>query len=103
MKSPILILFIIFNLLAINLVSAKDTHHEETPESYLKMVHDDSTLTISIDESDCNHLCHLSSHLVGFISQDTQPSIINSAVTFIALNELFHSRTSPPPSQPPKA
>jgi len=107
MKSPILILFIIFNLLAINLVSANNKYDEETTESH--HVHsqagsaENTTLENAVDAHSCDHLCHVSSHMAGFISQITHIQIVKKAVTLPVLNEQLHSLILDPPFLPPKA
>jgi len=103
MKSSFLILFIIFNMLTINLVSASKMYDEKTSESHLIQIQGESDLGSCIDESACDHFCHFSSHMMGLISQITQPLTTEVAVTYFALNEAFHSLIIPPPFQPPKA
>jgi len=104
MKSPALILFIIFNLLAINLVSASNMYDDKMTESHLVSAHDDnSTLVDSHDEAVCTHFCHISSHMVGFISQIKPPPVITAHVIYFTLNKRFQSFIHTPPSQPPKA
>jgi hypothetical protein len=107
MKSPILILFIILNLLSVNLVSAMNIYNEDTSESHL--VHEqtsstqDVVLASCVDESSCDHFCHISAHMVGFITQITQITTVNTVVSSSVLIEQFHSLTLDPPYQPPQA
>lgn len=105
MKSPLLILFIILNLLTINMVSASNTYSDKLMESNLVSANqDDSTHTDSDhDESACNHFCHISSHMVGLVSQITPSSIIRDPVLYFVYKKQFHSFIHTPPSQPPKA
>lgn len=103
MKSPFVILFIIFNLLAINLVSASSMYGEVTTESHSMQVQDDSGITVHIDKSVCNHFCHMSSHMVGLVSQLAQLPIVVANSIYFASNEPFQALTLSPPIQPPKA
>jgi hypothetical protein len=103
MKSPFLILFIIFNLLAINLVSANNMYDEKMTESHLIQLQDDSELGVCIDESVCSHFCHISSHMLGLISPLAQVVTVASGSTYFISNASFHSLILTPPSQPPKA
>jgi len=107
MKSPLLILFIIFNLLAINLVSAMNIYNEETTESHHVHSQDSSAentvLEHAFDTSSCDHLCHVSSHMVGFISQITHIQTVDNSIDLPVLNEPLHSLILDPPFQPPKA
>jgi len=107
MKSPILILFIIFNLLAANLVSAMNIYTEDTIESH--HVHsqanstDNTILENGFDTSSCDHMCHVSSHMIGFISQITHIQAVDNLIDLPVLNEPLHSLILDPPFQPPKA
>ncbi len=107
MKSPILILFIILNLLAVNLVSAMNIYNEDTSESHL--IHSQSssdaevTLASCVDESSCDHFCHISSHMIGFISQPTAVAKLTSVIAAPAFSVQFHSLDLEPPFQPPQA
>jgi len=103
MKSPFLILFIIFNLLAINLVSASNMYDEEMSESHLIHAQDESNLGACIDESVCSHFCHISSHMVGLINQLPQVAAVAFGSTYFISNTSFHSFVLTPPSQPPRA
>ncbi|MFT7413939.1 MAG: hypothetical protein ACI9FO_000594 [Methylophagaceae bacterium] len=55
------------------------------------------------NESTCNHFCHISSHMVGLVSQIITPSITRDAVLYFAFTKQFHSFIHTPPSEPPKA
>ena len=102
MKSPILILFIIFNLLAINLVSASNVYEEKVTESHMMQLADDADS--SIGKSACDDHCgHISSHIMGLISHITQPTAINTPTLYFTLNKQFNSFVLSPPSHPPKA
>jgi len=103
MKSPILILFIILNLLAVNLVSAMNMYDEETTESPLIQLQGDTALASCIDESSCDDICHISAHMMGLVSQITQIQTVENAISRPVLNEPFHSLTLDPPIQPPQA
>lgn len=103
MKSPLIILFIIFNLLAINLVSANSQYDEEIAPSHLLKTHVDATQAMCADESSCDHCCHISAHMTGVISQVIQITTFNTFTTHISLNESFYSLTLDPPVQPPQA
>ncbi len=107
MKSPILVLFIVLNLLAVNLVSAMNIYNEDTAESHLVhelQSHVDAEVALAncVDESSCDHFCHISSHMVGFISQVTQVTAVNMVLTTPVLIERFHSLVLEPPFQPPQ-
>ncbi len=82
-------------------------YNEDTTESHLVHSQNDSaheTVAVScIDESSCDHFCHISSHMVGFISQTIQLSTVDTAIIFPVLNEHFHSLILAPPFQPPQA
>jgi hypothetical protein len=101
MKSPLLILFIIFNMLTINLALAGDWYDSES-DSHVSLVQD-AAVTSTDSQSDCDHFCHISSHLVGIVSQILPYLTINTVTVFRALNELFTSRALTPPIQPPIA
>jgi hypothetical protein len=102
MKSPLLIIFIIFNLLTINLVSAGNLYGGDI-DSQTVQVQKDAETTSSVSEPDCDHFCHISSHMVGFISVAAQPYSDNAASTFIRLKQKSVSLSLTSPSQPPKA
>jgi hypothetical protein len=102
-KSPILIVFIIFNLLAVNLVSATVMYDEETTESHLVQSPDDSVPASCIDESSCDHFCHISAHMLGFISHATPLANSDASIAYPVKDEPFHSLTVDPPTQPPQA
>tara|TARA_R110001606_G_scaffold399222_2_gene582382 strand:- start:36357 stop:36674 length:318 start_codon:yes stop_codon:yes gene_type:complete len=105
MKSPFLILFIVMNLLAINMVSASNTYSDKVTESHLVSAqHDDSSSTDTHhDESACSHFCHISSHMVGLVSQIITPSVVRDPASYYAFTKQFYSFIHTPPSQPPKA
>jgi hypothetical protein len=102
MKSPFLILFIIFNMLSINLVSASDWYDIES-DTHILEVESDTVGTSSVDQSDCDHFCHISSHMVGIVTQVFPHLTTNPETNFFAQNELFTSQTLSPPIQPPIA
>ena len=113
MKSPLLILFVIFNLLAVSTVSAMKIYEEEVKESHLIKSHehaghehelnDEVTLASCIDESSCDHFCHVSSHMLGFVSQDNAVSLNTSPLFFSRFTQRLHSINLDPPSEPPQA
>lgn len=105
MKSPFLILFLILNLLAINLASASFSYSEKEAESHsLSAQHDHSTENHNDhDESKCTHFCHISSHMVGLVSQITTPAFNRDSVSYLAFKKQFDSFIQTPPSEPPKA
>ncbi len=138
MKSPILILFIIFNLLAINLVSANSEFDEETVASHLLQSHtgshhtdshvdshtgshidtmhshasaahnhtDNQSIATTVscaDESSCDHCCHISAHMIGFITRLSTISTVTTSVTFDKFSEQLSSLAIAPPYHPPQA
>jgi hypothetical protein len=113
MKSPLLILFVIFNLLAVSTVSAMKVYEEEVKESHLIKSHDhaahehemddEATLASCIDESSCDHFCHVSAHMLGFVSQDNSTITKNSLVFSNRFKQRLHSINLDPPSEPPQA
>jgi len=103
MKSPILILFIIFNLLAVNLVLASNMYDEEKSESHLVQSHDDTASENCIDESSCDHFCHASAHMLGFISHNIQLATVDVSQIFTILDDQFYSLTFDPLLRPPQA
>lgn len=109
MKSPLLILFIILNLLAINMASAMNIYSQDAAESHIIHGQDDqfqdadAVLASCIDDSNCDHLCHISSHIVGYISQLDQPVIVTTTTPSPALNEQIHYLALEPPFLPPQA
>ena len=102
MKSPLIILFIIFNLLAVNIASAMSMYDGETSESHHVQSHDDTAPAISVDDTSCDHLCHFSAHMVGLISQTIALSTAVNSTTFINHDEQFHSIPLHPPTRPPR-
>lgn len=102
-KSPILIIFIILNLLAVNLVSATVIYDEETTESHLVQSQDDSVPASCIDESSCDHFCHISAHMLGFINHVASIASTDISATYAIKDDPFHSLTVDPPTQPPQA
>ncbi len=109
MKSFSLVLFIIFNLLAVNMASAFNMYNdEETTESHFAQIHDDAGLSgsvddLSCDEPSCDHFCHFSAHVVGLISCMTLISMVDTSILVAVQDETFYSFTLDPPSHPPRA
>ena len=108
MKSPILILFIIFNLLAINLVSASNMYDGEMTESHLIQLQADESLNEAvlascIDESSCDDFCHVTTHMLGFISQTSTLTVVGAFVSLTSTHEMFYSLTLDPLLEPPQS
>jgi len=108
MKSPILTLLIIFNLLTINLVSANIMYNEGITESHLTQLQtdlsmDEAIFASCIDESSCDHFCHVTTHMLGIFIQTPVFTNVVASVPFITTHEIFHSLTQDPPSEPPRA
>ncbi len=107
MKSPILILFIIFNLLAISMASATNMLEEESKQSHHVHAQDittsaDFSLMSCGDESSCDHFCHISSHLVGFLNRVLSISPASSSIVVLAQDDQFYSLIQEPPFLPPR-
>ncbi len=113
MKSFALISFIILNLLLVSFVSAMGSINEET-QSHATQTHQiqndvyeaenaDKNGLNHIDESKCDHMCHIASHMMGFISLFTEQPIVDTSITLSIVNESFLSLTLDPPYQPPQA
>ncbi len=87
------------------MVSASNTYEENVSESHLiSTQHNNlSAEDTDHDESACNHLCHITSHMVGLVSQIITSSVIRDPVLYFAVTNQFHSFIHTPPSQPPKA
>ncbi|MDQ7073269.1 MAG: hypothetical protein Q9N32_07150 [Gammaproteobacteria bacterium] len=90
-------------MLTINLVSASAMYDEGMAESHLIQQQEEGDLSNCIDESVCDHFCHISSHLIGLISQAIQNSSVDSRNLYSAISEQVLPYTLSPPSQPPKA
>jgi len=105
MKSPFVILFLIVNLLAINVASASNVYDEKQIESHLDSAQHDHALPADTDhdESVCNHFCHITSHMMGLVSQIITPSVNRGPNIYFASTKQFHSFIHTPPSEPPKA
>ncbi len=118
MKSFALISFVILNLLLVNFVSAMGSINEEI-QSHAIQAHqiqidvyateniDNDNSDINglshIDESKCDHMCHIASHMMGFISLFTEQPIIDTSITLSVVTESFLSLILDPPFQPPQA
>lgn len=87
------------------MVSASNTYSDKVTESYLVSAQHDnlSPTDTDHDESSCSHFCHISSHMMGFVSQIITPSVTRDPVLYFAFKKQFHSFIHTPPSQPPKA
>lgn len=104
MKSPILILFIILNLLTVNIAAATSMHVEESTESHLAHSQADTELVGDIAEVDCDdHSCHLSTHMIGLIQYVAPLSFSDSSTGFIILEDSFQYLSLDSPFEPPKA
>jgi len=111
MKSFALIAFIISNLLFVSLVSAASAIDEGIQTHAIQSHEHAGTHDLSghkhplndFDDSKCNHLCHFSLHLMGFISQYSELPVVNLAIALPVANESFPSLILDPPFQPPQA
>ncbi|MBL1320411.1 MAG: hypothetical protein COA63_005040 [Methylophaga sp.] len=92
-------------MLTINLVSASAMYddEEEMAESHLIQLQEEGDLSSCIDESICDHFCHISSHMIGMISQTIHNTSVDSHNLYTAISEQVLPYTLSPPSQPPKA
>lgn len=107
MKSPFITLLIIFNLLAINLASASNIYDEQLSDSHLVQVllgdaADDLSFSGCIDESSCDHFCHVTAHMVGVFSHVSIDHTQINSVPFLLLDESALSLTLDQPSEPPQ-
>ncbi len=89
-------------MLTINLVSASEWYDIDS-ESHITLEQKEAVDIFSDSQSDCDHFCHISSHLVGIVSQVFPHLTIKTVSVFPVLKELFTSRTLTPPIQPPIA
>lgn len=103
MKSPLLIVFIIFNLLTVSMVSAANLYDEQLSESQLivSQINESSALANCIDESSCSDFCHVTSHMVGMITHLAPQISKQTSLPFSILTESFHSVTIDPLQHPP--
>ena len=104
MKRPLLVLFIVFNILSANLVMAFNMHDEQQ-ENISEHVHmqDDTVLAVDIDESHCDHHCHYSSHMTGFVSDSSFLSLDGSGISYDIQNDHLYSVDSGQLLRPPQA
>lgn len=102
MKSPILILFVILNVLAVSTVSAASMYDEQTFESRLVSPQEGSVLANCLDESSCSDFCHVFSHMVGVISHALPLAELHVSSTLLSLNERLHLFPVEPPLHPPQ-
>ena len=104
MKSPILILFIILNLLVVNLASATNMHVEESNESHLAHTQVNAELAVNIDEVDCDdHSCHISIHMTGIIPNVVSLAVAVVSMGFTSLDDPLQYLNLDSPFEPPKA
>ena len=104
MKSPILILFIILNLLVVNIAAATNMHVEESTDSHLAHTLDDAKPVGDIAEADCDdHSCHLSTHMIGLIQYVAPLSFSGASIGFTSLDDSLKYLNLDPPFEPPKA
>ncbi len=104
MKSPVLILFIILNLLAVNIAAATNMHVEESNESHLAHTQGDTELAGDIAEADCDdHSCHTSVHMIGAIQYVASLSFSDTSTGFIILDDSLQHLSLDSPFEPPKA
>ena len=90
-----------------------NVYDEELAESHLTQSHShddhdhevvqETALATCIDESSCDHFCHFSSHLVGFVSNLPSIANINNMIQYTSLNQSFRSSVLEPPARPPQA
>lgn len=103
MKTHFLIIFIIFNMLTINMASAVNSYDIENEHHELEP-HNSSDLALSNNEPDCNHLCHISSHMVGLVSLSAIRLFFTTAHSVaVRSHQKTVSLVLPQPSRPPKA
>lgn len=105
MKNPLLIMFVILNLLAVNLVLAMDISNESLIDAHHQHSQTDFSaeelLVSCVGDTNCDHFCHISSHMLGLISQFAALPQINEAVVSHAIKQHFPSLIVDPPFQPP--
>jgi len=82
-------------------------YDEEMSESHLVQIHsdqslDEAVLANCIDESSCDHFCHVTAHMLGILSQTPALTNVGTSVLSIPTHEIFHSLTQDPPSEPPR-
>jgi hypothetical protein len=102
MKSPVLILFIILNVLAVSTVSAASMYDEQTLESRLVSSQGSSVLANCLDESSCSGFCHVFSHMLGVISYALPLAELHLSSTLLNFNERLHLFLVEPPLHPPQ-
>lgn len=102
MKAHFLIIFIIFNMLAVNVASAVNLYDIGSEHHELEQ-HENDHASLSNNDADCNHSCHISSHMVGLVSL-ASPLLFTTAHS---VSIQSHSKTVllflAEPSRPPKA
>ena len=91
MKSPLLIFFIVFNLLTANLAVAYNMHDEQIGDSHLVQSSDDSAFASCIDESVCDHHCHFSSHMTGLLTSVISLSPTDASISFDIRSDRLYS------------
>jgi len=104
MKTPVLILFIILNLLAVNIAAATNMHVEESNESHLAHTQVDTELACDIDDVACaDHSCHTSVHMIGVIQYMASLSFSDTSTGFIIFDDSLQYLSLDSPFEPPKA
>lgn len=90
-KSTILILFVILNVLAVSTVSAAIMYDKQTLEPRLVSSQGSSVLANCLDESSCSDFCHVFSHMVGAICYALPLAELHVSSTLLNFNERLHS------------
>ena len=106
MKSPILIFFIILNMLTANFAVAANMHIEESEESHQVHMLDESTqqnLSEAFDGDCGDHSCHISVHLLGFINESGMLASSDTSIVLTAYTDKIHFLNIDPPIKPPQA
>ena len=82
-------------------------YDEQISESPLVQLHsdhslDEAVLANCIDESSCDHFCHVTAHMLAILSHTPALTNVGTSVPSITTHEIFHSLTPDPPSEPPR-
>lgn len=92
------------------MASAVNMHDGEAGELHLLQTKISSseqnnadTLASCVDESSCDHFCHLSSHMIGFISCAASLQAVDATLFIAAPDEAMDTLSLDPPSQPPRS
>jgi len=82
---------------AVNLLDSP--HHEHSQAE----LNSEELLASCVADSNCDHFCHISSHMLGFISQLAVLPKINETAALFSIKPRLHSLTIAPPFLPPRA